>query len=112
MQVQGLCTKEGSSNPFRHIQSDVKSAFEKCWLHTNFWHSILVICILRLEELELELELESARKIIDILQKELDTNVPSKSECESSCVSRQETLKQANSTEWSIVPAKYTKYTL
>ena len=57
-------------------------------------------------------ELESARKIIDILQEELDTNVPSKSECESSCVSRQETLKQANSTEWSIVPAKYTKYTL
>ena len=56
-------------------------------------------------------ELESARKIIDILQKEQDTNVPSNSECENSCVSRQETLKQASSTEWIIVPAKYTKYT-
>ena len=35
----------------------------------------------------------------------------SKSECESSCVSRQETLMQASSTEWIIVPAKYTKHT-
>jgi hypothetical protein len=54
-------------------------------------------------------ELKSAREIIDILQKELYKTVPSKSMCESSVGSGQEAApKQANSTEWTTVPAKYT----
>jgi hypothetical protein len=53
-------------------------------------------------------ELKSAREIIDILQKELYKTVPSKSVYESSDGSGQEAPKQANSTEWTTVPAKYT----
>ena len=53
-------------------------------------------------------ELESAKKIIDILQKELDTIVPSKRARENSCVPGQETPNRDNSAKWITVPAKNT----
>jgi len=53
-------------------------------------------------------ELESARKIIDILQRELDTTSPSMIARENNGVPGRVTPHQANSAKWITVPAKYT----
>ena len=51
-------------------------------------------------------ELGSARKIIEILQKELSTHLPTNNACGNVPVWPKASSKQVNSTEWTLVPVK------